>query len=730
MASTDANWSAYLERTLQRYDEPLLRQMTGKLFKPRNQWPVDELIERSIATVNNAAVVDRRLKDLDQASRRLLALIGHSRQPRWKLGQLLELLAALGHAEGPRPIFTLFEAGLLYPDLLYAGRRAEAKPADEVDGPQVAPLRLRNFEQWLGQASATEFRVFAHPLVTVRALGEDLGLPALATSDPGPAAAVREADGLEWPLRLAVLWQQVAASPLRLTQQGDFFKRDLERLRTDPLLSGPPPDNLAELPDVGLLAVALAMLAGIVTETEGELRPARLPADWEEGLFPVLAALWKVLPELESWDVQTGWHGGAPAANPYASAYLLALLLLAQLPADAWAAPADLDAWIREHHPYWGPGSKTGAKTPQTASSFLMGLAYQLRLIQAAQTGPGAWVIRLAPLGRWLLGRGEAPPAPVTFPQTLLVQPNLEIVAYRQGLTPGLIAQLARFATWKSLGAACTLQLEPESVYRALEAGETFETICRALERHGMRAVPTAVVDSLRTWSDKRERIAIFPSATLFEFASAEDLNEAIARGLPGVRLTDRLAAVASESAVDFRHFRLTSTRDYSLPPEKCVEVGSDGVTLSIDLTRSDLLVETELQRFAEPLEQSGPRNIDKGTAARHYRLTPGSLAASREGGLTQRTLDEWFMQRSGRPLSAAARLLLAGPQVPALELRRHLVLTVATAEVADGLLQWPDTRALIENRLGPTTLTVAEENAGRLRERLQVLGIAVTGQN
>ena len=51
------------------------------------------------------------------------------------------------------------------------------------------------------------------------------------------------------------------------------------------------------------------------------------------------------------------------------------------------------------------------------------------------------------------------------------MQPNLEIIAYRQGLTPALIARLTRFAAWKSLGAACTLQLEPETVYRALEAG-------------------------------------------------------------------------------------------------------------------------------------------------------------------------------------------------------------------------------------------------------------------
>jgi hypothetical protein len=242
-----------------------------------------------------------------------------------------------------------------------------------------------------------------------------------------------------------------------------------------------------------------------------------------------------------------------------------------------------------------------------------------------------------------------------------------------------------------------------------------------------MRPVPATVLDSLRTWADKRDRIAIYPSATLFEFASAEELNEALSRGLPATRLADRLAVVASESSVDFRHFRLASTRDYGLPPERCVEVQADGVTLAIDLSRSDLMVETELQRFAEPLDRGTVRLPDKaGPATRLYRLTPASLAGARDSGLGLRTLDEWFTQRSGRPLSPAGRLLLIGAQLPALELRRQLVLNLPTAELADGLMQWPETRSLVDARLGPTTLAVAEEQAGTLRERLKTLGLTL----
>lgn len=134
------------------YDEPLLRQVAGKLCKPRNQWPVEELIDRCLDTVINPAVLDRRLQDLEPAGRMVLALIGHSRQPRWQVGNLIEMLVALGEPDGLKPIQDLFDAGLLYPEFSSNGR-----------------IRLRRFDQWLTQTNVPLW-VYAHPQVTARAL--------------------------------------------------------------------------------------------------------------------------------------------------------------------------------------------------------------------------------------------------------------------------------------------------------------------------------------------------------------------------------------------------------------------------------------------------------------------------------------------------------------------------------------------------------------------------------
>jgi hypothetical protein len=702
-----ATWTDRLRKTLSRYDEPLLRQVAGRLIKPRNQWPVDDLVERCVAAADNLPLLDRRLQELDPAARQILGLIARSRQPIWNLGNLVELAMALGQPDGLKPIFALLEAGLLFPSETQGG---------------IVHAPHRSFEQWLGAGANGDRSVFTHPAIANRAWHEPLGLADLAeatgkrsASRSASLATPAESDGLDFLVRLAVLWQQ-AATPFRRTQQGGFFKRDAERLAGDPLLTGAAVDHLVEVPDLGFLQAALAELEGVLRPDEGEMSAGELPTAWNDGTAAAVESLWRNLLRVRTWNALDGYRE-EPAGNPFPSAYLLALLLLAHASPDGWVRPATVQKWLLTYHPYWQSEHIRPSRQRDWIETFLLGIAYPLKLVQARKDGD-AWLVRLSPTGRWLLGEGDAPADSAAFPQTLLVQPNLEILVYRQGLTPALIGRLTRFAAWKSLGAACTLQLSPETVYRGLESGESFDSIRLTLEQHGTRAVPTAVLDALRTWSNKRDRITVYPSATLLEFASADDLNEALARGLRAVRLADAMAVVANDEQIDFTQFRLSGTRDYALPPEKCVAVEADGVTLTVDQARSDLLLETDLPRFAQPL---GPASGGK----RRYRITPETLTEARQSGMTLAQLESWFTQRTGQPLSAAARMLMTAAQSDPPRLQRQLVLHVAE-EIADGLEQWPETRSLIEARLGPTTVAIAGENAAPLRDRLRALGMTI----
>jgi hypothetical protein len=686
--------------TLQRYDEPLLRKVAARLARPRGNWPVDDLVRKCVEVIENPPVLDRRLADLPEAGQRLLALIGRSRQLEWPLGAVIELLVAFGEEDVKAAglVQELLEAGVLFPAL----------------GPAAA--RIGTFGYWMSQASVGGgLSVFTVAGIASRAVFPATDLPDLAEEMTGP---VLEADGLDWQIRLGVLWQQVSASPLRRTQGGGLFKRDVERLEQDPLLNTRPAVGVLDLSDVGFLTAEIGERAGILTEVEGEIRAAPFPS-WLEGeLCEAIEGLFPCLFQVRAWSPLDGYRGEPLLGSPFPSAYLLSLTLLLHQRPEGWVRPAMIEDWVREHHPYWRTDSMRPSRRGPWAVAFLLGICLPLRLVQAVADGEGGYAVRLTPVGRWLLGKGDRPPPPAGFPRTLLVQPNLEVLAYRQGLTPSLVARLTRAATWKTIGAACTLVVEPETVYRALEAGESLETLTRMLDQHGTRPTPAGVLDLLRTWANKRERITVYPAATLLEFNSPSELEEALARGVSGVRATDTVLVVPSEDNLEFRHFRLAGSRDYSLSPERCVSADADGVTLNVDLAKSDLLLETEMPRFADLVDRAGAHG------RRVYRLTPESMGRAREAGWTLPALESWFAQRVGQPATPAAKLLLAAAMVDPPTLRTHLVLHVASAEIADGLQQWPQTRELIAGRLGPTTLAVNEENVPALRAVLLGLGV------
>jgi hypothetical protein len=685
------DWTDRLGDALAAYDVSLLRAIGARLLRARNQWPADDLRERIRAAVGNAPVIDRRLKELPPACRKLLALIGLSRRPDWKVGQLLEMLAALGHAEGLGPIETLFDEGLLYPLHRTNGNR------------------VRGFDYWLGNGSIAELRLFAHPQVTQRARLDDLGLPALPAVEPF-RPEVREADGLEWPLRFAVAWQQVGDTPLRRTMQQDFFKRDAQRLRTDPLASAPWADHLADVPDPGMLSVAWAHRIGLLRERDGDLTAANFGTSWNEGLGSLIAAAWRHLPDVDGWSPAHGWDLDREGGNPFSSLYPLALALLARQRTNAWVSVGDVAAWLAGHHPYWADR----AAAADWAEPLVLGLFFQMKLVQAAPGPDGGWLVRLSPTGRWLAGGDRLPPAAPEFPQTFIVQPNFEVLVFRQGLNPALVADLTRFARWKSIGTACMMELESERVYHGLESGLALDDIRLLLQRHGMRPTPDNVLDALRTWANKRDRIVVYNSATVIEFSTPADLDEALRRGLIEVKLNDRFGLVRDEESLDFRQFRLTGRRDYGDQPERCLSVDDDGLTLAVDPGRADLLLETELARLAVPLEQNGERRV--------FRLTRASIQRALQDGWPLNEIDEWLTQRAGQPLSPAARLLAMPDETLEFQVESCLVLHAPTPVMADALLQWPITRPLIRTRLGPTALAVTAEDLPRLREAIEGL--------
>jgi len=639
-------------------------------------------------------MIDRRVRELPDAARQLLAVLAQTRQPRWQVGQLLALVAGLGHMEGLLPVMTLLDTGLLLPDL--------PTHFDTVNG----------WEDWLG-ATPMAARVAVHPAVAERAVKEATGLPVLP-SKKFDAKHIRVGDGVEWFLRAGVLWQQLRGTTMRFTQSRTLFKRDLQRLQTDPLLSSALTESPANVKDLGVLALEVSVGLGVLTVVDGELRSGDFPQRWNESLPHAIADLWTGLNTLHTWDPEDGYV--AADESPTATIAVLAVLLLAQQPAGVWTHPAEVGGFLLKKHPLWESRVAESDDGAGWLENLFFGWALPCRLVEAAEDGEGWW-FRLTDVGRWLLCGGPEPKLEVPFHQGLVVQPNADMIAYRQTLTPSLIGKLSRFAEWKMLGPACTLGLTAESVYRGLESGLALAEVLGALQKHSAHGVPTNVGDMVRQWAGQRERITVHTAATLLEFNTAAELDAAVSRGLVSIRLTDRIGL--AEGELDYKHLKQVGNRDYESPPQQCVIFDDDGVTFSVDISSSDLLLEAELARLAERLPgENGDRR---------YRITPLSAKAVREQGLTLPDFEHWCMSRGGEPLTPAARLLFAGDAAPPATARTRLVVEFASEAIADGVRQWPETAPLVGDRLGPATMAIDPANLPLLREKLRLVGADVT---
>jgi hypothetical protein len=560
-----------------------------------------------------------------------------------------------------------------------------------------------------------------------------------APPEAGPVRQVRESDGLEPILRLAAVWQRIEEAPIRQTQQGTFFKRDRERLEDDPVLVGAITDAIEPLPDMALLWIALARsVALIVPEANSDRLIAATPDYWGENavhLPQMIATRWLAL---RDWHEQAGMRSETSPADlaiPYVRASVL--LWLARMPEESWLAIEDLANHLNTLAPGWNHpvlSAVTEARTSgsETLSAILLGPAYQLGLVRAAEEVPsGRRVVQLTPLGRYALAIGPPPPPRTGFDHFLFVQPNFEVIAYRQGLTPTLIGQFSRFARWSQVGAALELKLTPESVYRGLEGGLTTDSMLERLSKHSSRPLPAGVAEALRTWASRRDRVTYYSSATLVEFATPEEMETAlglwptVSGRVPPLKISDRLLLVEDEASIPFTRFRMAGSRDYRRPAEACVDVEPDGVTLSLDMGRSDLLVDAELVRFADEQRQ---RSRPDGTSSprRSFTVSPASLARAAENGLTVAQMSRWFQQRTGSELPSAIRLLLhaATPGITAFPTRRPIVMTVPTPELLDGLMQHPSTGPHLGDRLGPSTAIIPDDDFEPLRKALSELGL------
>jgi hypothetical protein len=724
--------------TLARYDPKRLAVLVRRRGLEIDNHRPAAIAAQLTDQLDSPSVIAEVLAGLGAGERQALSLFGLTETTVWPVTDLRHALVSLGVEPDPA-ILELLDRGLL-----------------ALDG-TLYQLPIDSFEPGIGDRS---FGILlAHPSVLryVRVTRPAGKLPACQAA----VVQIRESDGLEAVLRLGALWQRVGVEPLRQTLQGALYKRDRERVEQDSVLADDVSDAVVPLSGPPRFWLALARRVGLIRVDASEERLVAAPTTfWTENavhLPQMIATAWTGL-QL-GWDRELETGDSAGAVSPLAFLRPAVLLWLATLEDDDWTTLDDLAEQLRALNPDWDrltirgeaePDRTTNRRVPargkadpqkhrssrdkRLLGSMLLGEGYALGMVRAGEEqGTRRLAIQLTRLGRYVLTLGPPPPPLPSFEHFLFVQPNLEIVAYRQGVTPQLAGVLSCFAWWTKIGAALELKLTQESITLGLEAGQTPKLMLEVLRGHSQRPLPTVVPDVIARWASRRERITFYMSATLIEFASAQERDQSLASWAEHqagvfVPVADRFLLVEDAQKIPTDKVRTRGSRDYRHPPERCVSTEPDGITLALDATRSDLLIDAELSRVAEELSRAGvePGATDAETLTRKYMVTPSSIRRAIGLGITPAQIVEWFQRRTGNPPSPAIYLLLSAVHAApsTLGTRRLLVLTAPTSELADGLLQHPATRELLGERLGPYTLVVPEDSLESLKRVLGELGL------
>ena len=175
------------------------------------------------------------------------------------------------------------------------------------------------------------------------------------------------------------------------------------------------------------------------------------------------------------------------------------------------------------------PRPAPASRPSGSCEAILLGAAYPLGLIRTGEeASTKRRVVQFSALGRYVLAAGPTPPPRPAFEQFLFVQPNFEVIAYRQGLTPQLVGRLSRFAWWSQIGSALELKLSRESIVFGLDRGAKPKWMLEMLTRHSQHPLSRGVVDAINNWAERRERVIFYAATTLIEFGNQADRDRAL----------------------------------------------------------------------------------------------------------------------------------------------------------------------------------------------------------
>ncbi len=259
-------------------------------------------------------------------------------------------------------------------------------------------------------------------------------------------------------------------------------------------------------------------------------------------------------------------------------------------------------------------------------------------------TGEVPSAVQLTPLARAHFANQPSPAA--TNGGQVILQPDFQILAMGPVSLP-ILANLERFATREKFAeSVVAYRITREGTYKALQRGESPETIRVFLEEATGLPVPQNVIRTIEEWGEQYERIVIRRDITILQVDDAGMLDRLLNDKATG-RLLHRLDAHTA-----WLRAKDTAKLESHLQQQEMLPAYSQGP--EADLPRS-LCWDQDTLRPRHPMPSLYVTGTLRRIAAHngdHWQLTRQSLRAAVAAGMDVPAVIALLEQMTGAPLS------------------------------------------------------------------------------
>jgi hypothetical protein len=346
-------------------------------------------------------------------------------------------------------------------------------------------------------------------------------------------------------------------------------------------------------------------------------------------------------------------------------------------------------------------------------SEVLTGSLHALGVLDHAETPDGRTLVRLNQLGASLLCDEPDHGMELSKGQSLVVQPNFDIIVFPEGQDVSILWPLLQATEVIARDVTLTLRLTSETMYRASQRGGSADEILDLLELHARTPVPENVVQAIGDWGSRHQRVTVTTRVDLVEAPSDQAFDEFLEEVNDERTLVRRISDTVGVVVGPITRLPAMTELDYigDLPP--CVHL-SDDLEVTIVPEREHWSLRAKLEIIAE---QTGPETFRITRKSVGRGIASGCLCDELLALLRQASLDEL-------PSRAVFKLQgLFGHLGPA-GLGEGVFLQVSRETVLTSMLEISDFRKVILQRLGPTTALIDPDCLMKAHELLESFGI------